>query len=1286
MTGYSVAELKNMRIFELIDPDRIDSARRHFELILTEGRSYGEVSYHTKGGEKRWWNVVATKLSDDHFLGLHEDITMRKMAEEHLRESEEHHAKVISNISDVLWEYEVDSEGQFVRSYISPVADRMLGLPQGSIGHTFEDFFRFVHPEDLPMVRTAISTSLFSKEQKIHRVEYRAITSDGAVKNLFSTGIVYVKPNGNRLVYGTTTDITELKIKEEELLKAKANLTAIVENTHDSIWAINNDYELTYLNRNFRQSFLAVFGVALEPGINKLHSLPEAMVATWKERYDKVLGGEHIEFVDVVETPGIRVYIEVAGNPIIQDGKVIGAAFFGRNITARKKMEQELADSVELNQKLLATIPDVVIQTSPEGVITYVNDPALKDYPFITTDQLIGRHITSFIAPKDLDRYEENFRLMIENPLGLVEYTLTPGDGIELCCEVNGDVMRDSQGNPAGLVFVIRDITERRRMEDLLHRREELLKKQNDALIALMSQGTLFQNDLAKALADITEACSTLVGTERVGVWLYNDDYSEIQCIERYNQSSRHHSSDREVLRCAEFPSYFTTQKNGEVIAARDVYHDPRTCELPRSYYDENNIRSMLDTPVWFHDRLGAILCCEHVGEHREWNSEDIRLATHMATLISLCFQNEERRHAKEELESAMLMLQSALAQSPSGILIADAPDVRIRWANDAALNIRGETDDPLTSIDVSRHSVSWQTYRLDGAPMPSEDLPLSRAILRGETVRNEEVIIRHSTGEDRFVSANSAPIRNSEGEITAGIVVFHDITELKKAEKAQKDMTRKYQELSTLLRLMADNMPDMLWAKNLDREYIFANKAICNNLLNATDTDEPLGKTDMFFAMRERNSRPDNPEWHSFGEVCRDSDTITVEEMKPMRFDEFGNVKGKFLFLDVHKAPLYDESGRLIGVVGSARDVTAAREAEYQLRKLSQAIEQSPASVVITDTEGKIEYVNPRFTEITGYPAEEAIGENPRMLHSGSHPVEFYKELWNAITSGKEWKGEFHNKKKNGELFWESAHISPIKNEKGEILNYLGVKEDISERKALEVNLKQQTRLRELLMEISFGFINIPFDKVSESVNEALGKMALFVNADRAYTFDYDWEENVCNNIYEWCAEGISAEINNLQHVPLEMMQDWVENHKKGEPMYVPDVFSLPHGAAREILEPQGIKSVLSFPMMIDDRCIGFVGFDSVRQHYEYTGTEVQILKLFARLLANIKGRSDMEVKILETKAKVEESEEKHRALVEQMFEGLVVDDGNGIIRFVNPMFCKMTGYEAHELIGRSA
>ena len=142
-----------------------------------------------------------------------------------------------------------------------------------------------------------------------------------------------------------------------------------------------------------------------------------------------------------------------------------------------------------------------------------------------------------------------------------------------------------------------------------------------------------------------------------------------------------------------------------------------------------------------------------------------------------------------------------------------------------------------------------------------------------------------------------------------------------------------------------------------------------------------------------------------------------------------------------------------------SMRDITARRKEEALLRKLSAAVEHSPASIVITDREGAIEYANPAFSRMTGYTFDEVLGQNPRILKAGNAPEEFYRELWETLLRGEEWRGEFHNKRKDGTRFWELASISPITDERGEISHFVAVKEDITERQELRDRLEQMAQ-----------------------------------------------------------------------------------------------------------------------------------------------------------------------------------------------------------------------------------
>ncbi len=147
----------------------------------------------------------------------------------------------------------------------------------------------------------------------------------------------------------------------------------------------------------------------------------------------------------------------------------------------------------------------------------------------------------------------------------------------------------------------------------------------------------------------------------------------------------------------------------------------------------------------------------------------------------------------------------------------------------------------------------------------------------------------------------------------------------------------------SQLLKLLTYNLPDMLWVKDMDGTYLYANQAICDGLLMAENTDEPIGKNDVFFALRERQKHKDNPQWHTFGELCFDSDQVVIDNNKAMKFEEYGNVKGELLYLEVYKAPFYDKNGTIIGTVGAGRDITELKKIQFDLKEsLAKLQEQS--------------------------------------------------------------------------------------------------------------------------------------------------------------------------------------------------------------------------------------------------------------------------------------------------------------------------------------------------------
>ncbi len=231
------------------------------------------------------------------------------------------------------------------------------------------------------------------------------------------------------------------------------------------------------------------------------------------------------------------------------------------------------------------------------------------------------------------------------------------------------------------------------------------------------------------------------------------------------------------------------------------------------------------------------------------------------------------------------------------------------------------------------------------------------------------------------WIETNVSVLKDDNKKTIGFIGVSRNIDSRKNAEIALKESQKKYLELSRLLVSMADNIADLIWAKDKNGNFIFTNKSFSKNFLNAKNTKEPIGKNDMFFVMRERQSHPKNPFWHTFGELCVNSDAIVIKTKKAGRFDEFGNVKGKFLFLDVYKAPLFDESGKLIGTVGSARDVTKEKEYERKLieseEKYRLLFENMNEGVFYQSSNGILTDANKSALKILGLKKSEFIKTN---------------------------------------------------------------------------------------------------------------------------------------------------------------------------------------------------------------------------------------------------------------------------------------------------------------------
>ena len=292
-------------------------------------------------------------------------------------------------------------------------------------------------------------------------------------------------------------------------------------------------------------------------------------------------------------------------------------------------------------------------------------------------------------------------------------------------------------------------------------------------------------------------------------------------------------------------------------------------------------------------------------------------------------------------------------------------------------------------------------------------------------------------------VSTYSIEVSGTERQ---NLFILQDIT---LRVKMESNLSRE----RTLLRTLIDNLPDRIYVKDLQGIKTVSNTADWR-AAGASRMEDVLGKSDFDVYPAELAMS-----------YQADDRTVLDGGVQIFNREEPGlDHEGNPAWIMTTKVPLHDDTGKIVGLVGVGRDITTQKLVQEKLRQLSLAVEQSPANIVITNLDGDIVYVNSKFTQTTGYPSEETLGKNPRILKSGFTPPHEYKRLWDTIKSGRTWNGEFYNRKKNGDLYWESATISAIMNENGEPTHFLAVKEDITERKRMSEKLaKSEAELRAL-------------------------------------------------------------------------------------------------------------------------------------------------------------------------------------------------------------------------------
>jgi PAS domain S-box-containing protein len=486
------------------------------------------------------------------------------------------------------------------------------------------------------------------------------------------------------------------------------------------------------------------------------------------------------------------------------------------------------------------------------------------------------------------------------------------------------------------------------------------------------------------------------------------------------------------------------------------------------------------------------------------------------------------------------------------------------------------------------------------------------------KTIQIETININKFTGQkfDVEISANYQEIEGQEYLIA----VSRDISERK---KIRNEIDR--------LSLVAKNTNNGVLMLDVDRKITWANEAMLRR--SGYSLEELIGYRPNKFQFEGTNS-----------------EVIKAIHAKMFKLESASaeilhrTKQGELYWIDLNIQPLVDNEGLHTGFMVVEIDITERRKFEEtiagqnkSLREITDALDQS-ALVSIADSKGLIIKVNKRFCDVSGYLENELLGKNHNILNSNFHSSEFWRGMWKMVMSGEIWRAEVCNKRKNGEIYWVDSIIHPVFDGNGQISQYLSIRHEITNRKNAEYSLQLKSSFQRILMEISTKYINIPLDILDDAINESLGEIGRFVQVDRVYVFDYNYTNQTISNLFEWCNESIEPQINVLQNIPFSDVPIWVKKHAKGQDIVVPNVQELPQGRFRELIEQQQIKSLIALPMIDGEKCVGFVGFDSVKSIRKFSEDERNLLQLYAQMLVNVGNRTDYIKQIEQTKREIQE------------------------------------------------
>ena len=496
--------------FTLIHQDDLELLRNELQKVNEKTNEGIPSAFRLKKADNEWvWleaiasnqldiEVSSQKLSDGSYQLFMRDITDRKTSELALKDSEERYRSIYENTSIGI--YRTNPEGKVLMA--NPAIIKMLGYD------SFEELSSAIDLEDeeyAEFINRKHYLELLEKEGVVKNAIYQWRRRDGKTIYVCEDAKAYKNEDGTMNYFeGTVEDITERELSRQALQKSEESLRAFLDYSLMAVSMTDENGNIVEWNpASERMSSISKDEANGKPLWDILLLLAPAD-NKFNEELRENAKRDLLEGLKTGKSPfdGFKemMYFKKDGTKCINRQLVFPIkthkgfcfAVMSEDVTELKQMEKLLKEKEELHRKLIYSVPDLIIQTDIDGSITFVNESYFSSMPYLLKEDILGKNMLSFIVEKDIERAVENTKLMFENPLGVKEYQLLLNDGTIIDSEVNGDVLRDENDNPIGMVYVVRDITERKKTEQLLLESKRVIQQEQEFNRLLLDTSPVF--------------------------------------------------------------------------------------------------------------------------------------------------------------------------------------------------------------------------------------------------------------------------------------------------------------------------------------------------------------------------------------------------------------------------------------------------------------------------------------------------------------------------------------------------------------------------------------------------------------------------------------------------------------------------------------------------------------------------------------------------------------------------------------------------------------------------